>query len=180
MRKIFLWVLALSLSSSLSAQEYSLSSNVLELANFVTFDLGASVSVARHWSVDAGVRYNPFKFKDGDMVAKQRCAHAGVRYWPWHVYSGWWAAAALQYQEYDIGGIVKRETREGNRYGASFSGGYSYMISPHFNLDFGLGFWSGYDDYTVYECPVCGITKRSGKKVFILPDEIRVAFSYIF
>ena len=48
------------------------------------------------------------------------------------------------------------------------------------NLDFGIGFWGGYDRYTVYACPVCGLTTDAGEKVFFLPNDMILALVYVF
>lgn len=168
----------------MNAQKASLSTDLLGYANFVTMNLDASYPVSRHWSINAGVKYNPFTFDLGegkeDARNRQQTYLAGVRWWPWNVYSGWWLGGKMQYQEYNTGGIFSRKTREGDRYGAGVAGGYSYMLGRHLNLDFGIGLWGGMDKYSVYECPVCGVTSSSGAKFFILPSDIMVALSYVF
>ena len=103
-----------------------------------------------------------------------------MRYWPWHIYSGWWLAGRARYQEYNRGGIRSPETREGERYGAGMAGGYTYMLTPWLNLEVGLGVWGGLDRYVLYECPVCGLTLEKGRKMFLLPDELLVALSLVF
>ena len=52
--------------------------------------------------------------------------------------------------------------------------------SPWLNLDLGVGVWGGLDRYSVYECPVCGLTLDRGRTLFFLPDDIRIALSLIF
>ena len=54
------------------------------------------------------------------------------------------------------------------------------MLTPWLNLDVGVGVWSGMDRFSVYECPVCGLTLETGRKVFFLPDDLRIALSLIF
>ncbi len=54
------------------------------------------------------------------------------------------------------------------------------MLGKHFNIDFGLGFWTGYDKFSVYACPVCGVTENTGSKFFILPSDVMIALSYVF
>ncbi len=166
-----------------NAQNYSVETNVADYAGFGTMNLTASAAIARRWSIHAGIKYNPFLFKaetPDPLSARQQLYRAGVRYWPWNVYSGWWLSGSLQYQEYNRGGIVSPETREGDRYGAGLSAGYSYMLHPHLNLDLGLGFWGGYDRYTVYACPVCGLTTDSGEKMFFLPNDVILGLVYVF
>lgn len=167
------------------AQRVSVSSNIIGYANMLTINGEGSVALSRHWSAAAGFKYNPFTFRTGNDGAdqfqnKQQSYSLGMRFWPWHVYSGWWVAGKVQYQEYNTGGLISPETREGDRIGIGASGGYTHMILKNLNLEFGLGFWGGADKYTIYNCPVCGLTESSGTKAFILPNEIIVALSYVF
>lgn len=163
-------------------QKYSVSTNMAGYLNFGTMNVEVSYAPHRHWSLTAGARYNPFTFHGNgrQMQNRQQSYSLGTRYWPWHIYSGWWIAAKLQYQEYSMGGIVSSETEEGDRWGAGLSAGYTYMVHPRINLDFGLGFWSGVKEYARYSCPACGLTLDRGIKGFILPDNVIIGISYVF
>lgn len=163
-------------------QDFALSTNALDYLNLGTFNAEMSYSVARHWTATAGFKYNPFIFGDegAEFTSRQRSFAAGARYWPWHVYSGWWFSGKMQWQEFNVGGITGRRSKEGDRMGAGAAVGFTYMLGKHLNLDFGAGFWAGYEDYTVYLCPVCGVTEEAGKKLFLLPNDVAVALSYIF
>lgn len=165
------------------AQTWSVSTNAMDYMNFGTLNVEGGVAASRHWSLTAVAKYNPFLFqnREGEPVsARQQLYGAGVRYWPWHVFSGWWAGARLQYQEYNRGGIRSAETDEGDRYGLGLSGGYSYMLSSHWNLDMGLGFWGGYDRFVTYSCPVCGITRQEASRLFLLPADVLLSLVYVF
>lgn len=74
-----------------SAQNASVSTDMVSYANFATLNLEASVPMARHWSVNASVKYNPFEFDLGegreDARNKQQAYALGMRWWPWNVYS---------------------------------------------------------------------------------------------
>ena len=85
-----------------------------------------------------------------------------------------------QYQEYNRGGIIAKETEEGDAFGLSVGAGYSLMLHEKLNLDFGLGLWTGQKTYVLYECPTCGRYLDNGTKWFIMPNEIVVALQYIF
>lgn len=163
-----------------AAQNVSVSTNLVDVANMGTLNVSASYAVARHWSVVADVKYNPFDWKGGDAFAKQRLVAAGARFWPWHIFSGWWMSGKGQWQEYNSGGLVSPKTTEGDRFGASFSAGYAWMLGKHFNLDIGAGIWGGADRYVSYSCPRCGSITGSGTRVFILPNDITLALTYIF
>ena len=149
-----------------------------------TLNLDASYAVSRHWSLTLGARYNPFTFHKGDpqrqFQSRQQSYSVGARMWPWHIWSGWWFASKLRYQEYNQGGILSRETTEGDRVGVGLYSGYTYMVSSHFNVEFGIGLWTGADFYTRYSCPTCGQTLDNGRRGFLLPDDIMISLAYVF
>ena len=183
MKRLALLCGGLLLSLLCSAQRFSVSTNLLDYADFGTLNVEGDLAVARQWTVVAGTKYNPYLFRDDTpepLSARQRLYAAGLRFWPWHVFSGWWLGGKVQYQEYNRGGIRSPETDEGDRYGAGLSAGFSYMLHPHLNLSFGAGVWAGYQRYTIYSCPVCGLTLEQGSKMFFLPNDIIFAFSYVF
>lgn len=165
-----------------AGQELSISTNVLDYADMGTLNVEASYGLSQHWSVNAGAKYNPFEFGSGEYprIDKQRALYAGVRYWPWHIYSGWWVSGDLRYQEFRTGGPASATATEGDRYGSAMKGGYSYMLGPHFNLDLGLGVWGGYEVYSVYDCPTCGRHVADGARYFVRASDIILSLSYIF
>lgn len=175
---------ALLLSAASRAQNISVGTNVAEYANLCTLNAEASLGVARHWSVGAAVRYNPFSWSGGsDGLGKQdrqRTCAVGVRYWPWHIFSGWWMSAKAQYQEYNRGGFSSPETAEGDRYGAGISAGYAYMLTPHLNIEIGAGAWGGYDKFVRYSCPTCGRVIGEGDKYFLMLNEVLLSLAYVF
>ena len=182
-RRMILMAVLLSIAfCSARAQKLSVSTNALGYADFLTINAEASVAVARHWSVNAGFMYNPWSFRGewGEMRDSRRTASAGTRFWFWNVYSGWWLGAKVQWEEYNRGGIRSPRTEEGDAFGAGLSAGYSLMLHRNINLDFGLGFWSGYKKYTVYSCPTCGRIDEQGAKAFILPNDVLVSLMFTF
>ena len=182
MKRMILFAAALLTGLAAFAQQWSVGTNFMDYANFGTLNAEVSMSVARNWSVNAQAKYNPFGWENNGepLSAKQQSYALGGRYWPWHVFSGWWVGARMQYQEYNRGGIKSPQTREGDRYGAGVSAGYSYMLMTHLNLEMGLGAWTGYDRYVKYSCPVCGVTEEYGGTWFVLPHDILLALTYVF
>lgn len=182
MRKLILFVLVSFCSLGLRSQNFALSTNFLDYANFGTLNIDAALAIAQHWSLNATVKYNPFSFnsEDGEVVQKQRSVSSGGKYWPWHSFSGWWLSALVKYQEYNSGGLRSALTSEGDRFGAGFGAGYTMMLSTHLNLDFGAVVWGGYDSFTQYACPTCGRVVAKGSRAFFLPSDISVALTYIF
>ena len=183
--RVILLGLALTLMPlSLKAQKFSVSTNVLDYACLGTMNAEFSYAFSRHWSFVASARYNPFTFRrdepERQFQLRQQSYAAGVRLWPWHIWSGWWFPSKVRWQEYNSGGIVSRRTTEGDRVGAGLYAGYSHMLAPHLNIEFGLGLWSGADFYHTYSCQTCGLTVDQGRRFFVLPDDIVISFAYVF
>lgn len=185
MKRLILLLVALLAGLGAAGQELSISTNLADYALGGSLNLDAAYGVARHWSVGAGAKYSPFEAGDAPLIPetrllRQRTFSAGTRWWPWHIYSGWWMGAGLRWQEFSEGAEAVSETTEGDRFGGSLSAGYSAMLAPHFNLDFGLGFWGGYSLYTTYACRSCGRRLDHGSRIFILPSDLLIGISYIF
>lgn len=166
------------------AQKFSVSVNAGDLVWFGTGDLAVSAALGQHLTLDAEARYNPWKFRtasaDTQFQDNRREISAGVAWWPWHVYSGWYVSSRVQLQEYNRGGIWNRRSEEGVALGLTFGGGYSYMITEWLNVSFGLEGWAGAKDYTKYACPKCGRIIGEGRKGFIAPNDVKVSFSFLF
>lgn len=165
------------------AQKISISTDVLSYVNLGTMNLDASYALSRRWSLLAGAKYNPFTFRKGEQDQfqyRQRSFSVGARLWPWHTWSGWWFAGKLRYQEYNQGGFDSPHTEEGDRFGTGIYSGYTHMLSSHFNLELGMGVWTGMTAYKVYSCPDCGITVEEGNRYFILPDDFMISLVYVF
>lgn len=183
MKRIMIIIAAvIAASLSASAQSAALSTNAVDWANFGTVNAEASAAVSRHWTLNAGFRYNPWTFGEGDDVKQNRTrtVSAGGRYWIWNVYSGWWLGARAQWEEYNRGGIRQRSTEEGDAVGGALSAGYSLMLHRNINLDFGFGMWGGWKRYTVYRCPTCGKVTDEGEKAFIMPSDMLVSLLFTF
>ena len=162
---------------------FSVSTNITDYVYLVTPNLDVQLAVARHVTIDAGVKYNGWSFKYGtsdEMKNRQWTASLGARWWPWYTYSGWWVGSSLQYQEYDRGGLFYNYGESGDAFGLALSGGYSMQINSWLNFDFGLSVWGGYTQYKKYACAYCGKLLEEGGKPFILPNEVRVALMFIF
>ncbi len=181
--KILLALLPAMACLPAAAQRFSLGCNALDCLALGTVNADVSAAVGKHFSLHAGATFNPWTYRPGDgqkqLQARQLSVWGGSRWWPWHIYSGWWAGIDARYLLYNVGGIGKRETEEGEAYGARLWGGYSVMLSRRWNLDLGIGLWGGWKDYTLYACPLCGVVLEQKAKSFIYPDA-RIAVQWIF
>lgn len=164
-------------------QRFHVGTNAVDMASLGTLNLEAGAALAQNWSLHAGAELNPWTYRKGDpqqqFQNRQLSFWGGLRWWPWHVYSGWWAGVDGRYSVYNLGGVIRRDTEEGKAYGGGLYGGYSIMLSQWLNLDLGVGVLGGWKQYTSYACPVCGVITDEGAKVFFVPDA-RVAIQFIF
>lgn len=183
-KRLIIIVAGLALCQALWGQKLQLSTNAVGWMSLGTINIQADYAVDRHWTVGLTGKYNPFIFdKDGgesQMQLKQASVSASARWWPWHVFSGWWLCGRLQWQAYNMGGIISPRTEEGHKYGAGISAGYTYMISKRWNVDFGLGLWGGMKNYVVYTCPKCGDRVNDGIKSFVMPNDVLISIGYVF
>lgn len=182
-------------SAPARAQRFSVATNLVEWANLGTINAEAGVAVSQHISIHAAVRYNNWTFLKGNpedrfedplgdterQFENRKQAYAvGLRYWPWHIYSGWWAYARGQYMEYNRGGLIRHKAEEGDAWGVGLGAGYTYMLHKNLNIEFGVGVWGGKKKYVEYRCTNCGQVLEKGQKMFILPDDAFVSLIYIF
>ena len=182
---IFALIMCLAIHVQAPAQEVALSTNMADYIDLGTLNMAMSYALSRHWSAEAIFKYNPFSYSiqaaAGSVIQnKQRALGAGARFWPWHVYSGWWLSLRGQWQEYNRSLRSDEDAVEGDRWGGALSGGYSYMLSKHLNLEVGAGVWAGYGSQTRYACPRCGRIVSSDRGTFVLPSDVILAVSYIF
>ena len=161
----------------------ALSTNAADYIYLLTPNADVQVAVGRRFTVQAGLKYNRWSWgygTDKEMKNRQQTYFLGARWWPWYTYSGWYVGLAAQWQEYDRGGLLRKDSESGRAYGLSVSGGYALQVTRWFNIDFGIGVWGGSKTYTLYACPYCGRKIEEGRKFFFLPNEARIAAQFIF
>lgn len=166
------------------AQNFAISTNAVDYANLGALNAEVGVAAGRHISIQAGAVYNPWSWGnavDGYLQNRQMTLAAGVRWWPWAVWSGWWTAIRGQYREYNSNLFASDgETEEGRAAGAGISFGYAIMLSRHFNIDLGAGLWAGSTKYTTYACPRCGKILEKGRKGFVRPNDVHASVVFVF
>ncbi|MBO4340261.1 MAG: DUF3575 domain-containing protein [Bacteroidales bacterium] len=183
MKRILLLLSMAVCCSPAFSQRLSIGTDAAMWLDFGAMNIDASAAVSRSVSVHAGAALNPWTFKDGDSQGqfqmRQNTYWLETRWWPWHIYSGWWAGADTRYSIYNGGGIISRETEEGEAVSIGLWGGYAVMLSDRWNLDLGAALRGGWKEYTVYTCPVCGVKMSEGRSRFFIPDA-RIALQLIF
>lgn len=185
MKKIFFATLLLfALAAPTRAQRISVSTNFMDWLLLGTLNARGEFAIAQHWSAGTVLKYNPWTFQEGNpdkqMQLRQLTLAESARWWPWHVYSGWWTEAGVQYQQYSRGGIWGKMTEEGDAVGLRLGGGYMTMLHRNWNLEFGAAGWAGRTRYTRYSCPRCGKLLEEGERWFAWPSEVILSLVYIF
>ena len=168
-----------------NGQKWSIATNLLDYANFLTLNMEAGVSVHRHWSISAKGRYNPFSFptalnEAGVLQNRTGSVSAGFKYWPFFVYSGMYCGGRIQWSRYNSGGIFSSTSEEGDALGIGFNIGYSLLVTKHLNIEFGIGLWFGGTKYRKYASTRCGKLIQWGTKPFIAPNDLQINLLYTF
>lgn len=181
---LVLSVLGFTVANAQNAK-FALSTNALDWANYGTANLELGVGIAQHWSLQAGVKYNPWEFTAKDLGIpvrnNQTTAFVGARWWPWYVLSGWWVGAKVQYSDYEKTGLWRPALEDGVKVGAGLSFGYTLMVHKHINIEFGAGVWGGSQvKYDLYCCTKCMELRKSGSRGFIGLDDVSVAVMFVF
>lgn len=175
----------MTLIPPLKAQTLAVSTNACDWALLGTANIEAQISVAQHISIEAGAKYNPWKFTTENphltIQNRQATLYAGFRYWPWYVFSGWWIEAKGQYGSFSQSGFWRPALEQCSAIGAGLSFGYTFMLSKNINLDIGAGAWGGRKlKRSLYDCPSCLNLREEGPENFIDLDNIRISFMYLF
>ena len=85
MKQLKYYIVAAALilcGANAKAQNIALSTNVAGYAFLGTMNMEASYGVAQHWSLNAGVKYNPFTFgqEETRILARQQTYALGARF----------------------------------------------------------------------------------------------------
>ena len=163
---------------------WALSTNILGYADLLTVNLEAQYALGRHWSLSMQGKSNNLIIKEKEenqVMDRKSVAAVGVKYWPWYVYSGLWGKAFVQTEGYSRSNLTNNMGFEkGNAYGAGAAFGYSLIINRWFNIDFGLGVWSGYRTSDEYRFPDVDVSVGRTGTAFIDLTELSVSAMFVF
>lgn len=165
---------------------YDIHHPIAALKNNLLYDAAATPNLqlefrlAEHWTLQAGVGFNPFPLDD-KVLPKWR--HVSVelapRYWLCEAFSKDFVSVNIGYTHFNVAGGVYpigwmyRGVQE-NRYqgdallfGASY--GWHFALSPHFSIELEGGVDAGVAWYDRFKCKHCGEKLAYEKKWFALP-----------
>lgn len=190
-------ILLLAFAGTASAQKVAVKTNALYWAT-TTPNIGIEFSMGPRWTFEIAGGYNPWLLdKETNMKVKHFLVTPEVRYWFCESFNGHFLGVNANYTQFNVGGVhvlnpfyksagdgpfidaCLNSRVEGWAAGAGITYGYSWIISPRWNMEFnlGLGYW--YSDYDRYESRKCGLFQDSAiKHVFGLTD-LGLSFIYM-
>ena len=196
MKKNFLLLIFSFLAFGLSAQKElseskgsvaGIKTNIPYLGT-ATFNLGAEVRLARHWSVEAEVGLNPFDGKHDDgsygKSLKHLRVHPELRYWFCETFYKHFIGLHVPYLLYNVSDIkllgTENERHQGWGAGVGISYGYSWILSKHWNMEATVGVGYLYLESDKYLCTNCGRKMETVKKHYVGPTQAAVSLIYQF
>lgn len=182
-----LCVLTILLSSlSAMAQHTAVKTNALYWAT-ATPNLAFETRIARKWTTELSVGWNPFTFSDNKKL-KHIAVQPEVRYWLCSPYAGHFFGLHLIYSHYNAGGIdvpfglfsnLKDYRFQGDLGAAGLGYGYSWMLpGNHWSIEAEIGLGVGITKYGKYECATCGSKVADEKKTFFMPTKAAISIVY--
>lgn len=178
-RKPLFIVLLLLVSQMVSAQQVTLSNNLLYDA-WLTPNLRVGVRLSPHWSVGLNGGYRPWPSNDdASRKWKHLLVSPDLRYWTDSVNVHHFFGLNLIYSHYNVADVkfpfgmwksVRDERRQGDLGAIGAYYGYSWPLGRFWNLEAHIGAALGYTKFDNYKCGHCGTKIGTKKKLFVLPQ----------
>lgn len=185
-RKLLGILLLALVSMAASAQHTAVKTNVMYWAT-ATPNIALETRMARKWTAELSVGYNPFTFSDNKKL-KHIAIQPEARYWLCSPYEGHFFGMHLIYSHYNAGGIdvpfglfsnLKRYRFQGDLGAAGIGYGYSWMLpGNHWSIEAEIGLGVGITKYGKYECATCGSKVADEKKTFFMPTKAALSVVY--
>ena len=144
------------------AQKVALKSNLLYDAT-TTMNLGLEIGLARKWTLDIPVNYNPWKLSDG-----KRLRHWGiqpeVRYWFCESFRRMFIGMHGHYADFNVGG---------------WPVGYSWILKKRWSIETSVGVGYAHIVYDKYPCSTCGTRLKESSKNYFGPTKASVSLIYV-
>ena len=187
MKKILVCILFILglLPTESKAQKIAVKSNLLYDAT-TTMNLGLEVALARKWTLDIPVNYNPVKFDD------TRLKHWGIqpelRYWFCESFNRTFIGLHAHYADFNVGGWpdwpfvsenMQNMRYQGRLYGGGISIGHSWILRKRWSIEASLGLGYARIVYEKYPCSTCGTKLKDTGKNYLGPTKASVSLIYV-
>ena len=180
LKRLLLTTILSTLAFGMSAQKLAVKTSGTLWATFATPNIEVSYVVNDHWSAHVPVAYNPWIFGENSRF-QQLTFMPGARYWFKLAHVRWFASAYAIGSRFHVGGWFDKPYRyDGKVFGLGVGGGYSWILSKSFNLEFELGVGTGYAKYD--KCDWMKNSKRysTEKGIRVFPAKVDVSLVYFF
>jgi hypothetical protein len=162
--------------------------NLLYGAATFTPNLTLEVGVHPRSTIYISGSYNPWNRKGSEVNNKKwvhSIARAGYRYYFCERYNGHYVGINALFARYNVSGhkllgAANPALRyDGTAWGGELNYGYHFMLSPHWNLELGVGAGVVHFNHRVYDCAKCGkqLDRRSTTR--LLPTNAAISIIYI-
>ena len=168
------------------AQKIALKSNLLYDAT-TTMNLGLEFGLARKWTLDVPVNYNPWKPDNG-----RRLRHWGVqpedRYWFCESFRRTFIGVHGHYADFNVGGFpdwsfisenMQNTRYQGHLYGGGISIGHSWILRKRWSIEASVGVGYAHIVYEKYPCATCGTKLKDSSKNYFGPTKASVSLIYV-
>lgn len=188
-KKIFL-LLTLSMCALFPlrahAQDVAIKTN-LAYAATTTPNLALELQTAPRSTVQLSYGINPW---DGhNRRIKHWLIQPEYRYWFCQAFNGWWIGAAARGGQFNVNNVssplgLLRHFDKGRREEGWFAGvgvtvGYQWLLSPHWNLELGIGLGYDYLHFSQYKCGNCGELTRRAREHYVGPTDLSLSIMYL-
>lgn len=179
-------LLAICLGTGVSAQQYAVKTNLLFWATG-TPNIGAEVALSDHSTVSLSASYNPWTFR-GDNKLQHWFIQPEYRYWISEKFTRSFFGVHLIGGGYEVGGFklplglapsMRANYYKGWAVGLGVSYGYSFYISPHWNLETSLGVGYARTSYKLRSVAT-GRESKSTARNYFGPTQASITFVYLF
>ncbi len=184
---LVLWIACLFFATPSVAQKVSLKTNVIgDMTTSVC--LGGEIGLSSHVSLDIASSLNFWEFSN-DRKFKHVLVQPAVRYWFCEYRNGWFVGAHTHWMHYNVGGIklpfdifpsLKKSRYQGDLWGGGFSGGYSWVISKHLDVEAELGLGYARLIYDKYPCRHCSMKNEAGHYNYWGVTKLAINLVYTF
>ena len=175
-----LFVLLLFVTNSVSAQQLTLSNNLLYDAT-LTPNLGADIRLDSIWTVGAIVGLNAWDIdKDKNKKWRHLLIEPNVRRWlNRSPFNKSYLEGDLIYSHFNVGNTtipfslydaVKEKRLQGDLFALGGKFGYSWILARTWRVEAEAGLAIGYAWFKEYDCPTCGTYLGEGDRIFLLPQ----------
>ena len=172
-------------SRKIITPDIGVKTNILYIAT-TTLNVGAEFKLSDKYTFDFSINYNPWTFSNNKKI-KHLLLQPELRYWICDPFDKHFFGFHLLYAHYNIGSIklplgiypsLENSRYQGDLYGAGFSYGYQWYLSPRWSIEATFGFGYVYTDYDRYQCKTCGTFIESGNKHYFGPTKAGVSLIY--